>query len=88
VHALLIQALLDVDAIAAREGLTAAPPSPEGYDDLALAAVLLAEGRSSEAARALDVWTLAADRHLGWNAGNQWAVDALRAALSNAPRTG
>ncbi|MGZ3445478.1 MAG: hypothetical protein ACXU88_07360 [Myxococcaceae bacterium] len=83
----LIQALLDGDAIAAREELTAAPASPRGYDDLALAAVLLAEGRSTEAAKALDVWALAADQHLGWIAGNQWAVDALRAALSSAPQT-
>ncbi len=82
----LIHALLDRDAIRARESLTAAPLSPRDYKALALSAVLFAEGREAEAVSALEHGTLAANQHPGWIAGNQWAVDALRAVLGRAPQ--
>lgn len=54
------------------------------YVRLAEATVLLAEGRRSEAADALDVWELDVDasgRRAQIEAGNLWALEMLRAAL-------
>ena len=81
----LIHALLDHDAGAARTSLTRSPVAPPGYANLALAATLHAEGRRAQAGRVLEEWKRTAAKEPVWNIGNQWAIDRLEHDLTVAP---
>ena len=75
-------ALLDADVFRARAELARASSlgTADGYSDLALAAVLYAEGAHAEAAATLARWRRAARGW--WAAGNQWALERLDLALA------
>jgi len=78
----LLAALIEGDAVMARADLEHARAlgTGDGYDDLALAAVQLAEGMGAEAAATLSRWKTRASPL--WNAGNQWARERLEAELA------
>lgn len=80
----LIAALLVGDPVTARAelGRTTDLMPPDGYDALTLAAILLAEAKRDEAAKALARWTRDAAASRFWEAGNEWALDRLDAALT------
>jgi hypothetical protein len=92
-QAAMFHALVDRDAARARAALTHdAGTSDRSYSKLAEAAVLVAEGRNSEARAARDEWLA----HLSPSGearalrmgSNEWALDALGRALDGEPEGG
>ena len=58
---------------------------PPGSSDLAIAAVLLAEGREAEARPVLELWKEATETNPGRMTGNEEALERIQAVLGTAP---